>query len=230
VRVGPGNQYALLTQITSRDVFDVIGYYEWGQWWLLALPDGAQGWTYSAAVHVYGDTAQLPAVPAPPLPTGATRMASLHWTPLADGPCGAETEGQLSAAGTVEQNNRPQITVPSSTVGNEVTPSPVATRTALPTEMPTLQPVTEAVSSSACQVTFELLEQRYAACLVASCDLALQDSRVHDPVPVVACAQSNVKGNCTTPDGRVMIFYEGLRTLLSRNCVQEGGSWQSLEG
>lgn len=72
VRSGPGEEYPIVDLFLQGQTAQIIGRYDdtpIGTWWLvLRIGQGINGWVWSGATDVSGDTASVPVLEAPPTP------------------------------------------------------------------------------------------------------------------------------------------------------------------
>lgn len=73
VRVGDGQEFAVLRSLLQGTQVDVIGIASTGSgWYLVRLPDGGEGWMSPQVLTVTGDTGALRPVQPPPRPVAPT--------------------------------------------------------------------------------------------------------------------------------------------------------------
>jgi serine/threonine-protein kinase len=130
VKEGPGSQFLTVGTLEANQQLVIVGLSEDGAWYLIALPDGTQGWVAvsAALVETQGDLNLVPlvALTATPTPTSTlTPTATLTETPTA-------TLTETPTATLTE--------TPTETPTLTETPTPTATFTDLPTDLPTRTP------------------------------------------------------------------------------------------
>ncbi len=84
VRAGDSTAYPIIGALMTNQAAPVVGISSTGSgWWVIALPDGRQGWVSPTVVIVTGDTTGLPAVTPPrsPAPPAAPTTAPGQPTP-----------------------------------------------------------------------------------------------------------------------------------------------------
>jgi serine/threonine-protein kinase len=145
VRLGPGSQYPVVGQVEANRPLDIVGISDDGVWYLIVLPDGAQGWlVLSPFVTFAGDLNVVPFAEAPtdtPVPTATdtpTRTPTETFTPSA-----TPTETFTPSPSATDTPTPPPTATlrPTSTdtpTATEVAPSetPAPTATIAPTETP----------------------------------------------------------------------------------------------
>ncbi len=67
-RTGPSDDYDLVFTANPGPSYTIIGVYNRGGYWIVANPLGGTCWLWGQNAVVSGNTAGLPAYPAPPLP------------------------------------------------------------------------------------------------------------------------------------------------------------------
>ncbi len=77
MRVGPGNQFAKITDIAANDALTVIGISQDSLWFRVVASNGLRGWVASSAVQAYGDLASVPIAQPPTLTPSFTPTPSL---------------------------------------------------------------------------------------------------------------------------------------------------------
>lgn len=118
VRTSPSTEAEIIYTIAVGETRPVIGRSDRVEWWVVALPDGTQGWVADIAVAINGYTGYLPIVPS----TGNT-----SWNPTPNPTC----------------TDVPTLTpTPTSTLTPTVTASPT------PTITPTGQTITATATIS----------------------------------------------------------------------------------
>ncbi len=74
VRSGPGEDYPIVDLFLQGQTAQITGRYDdtpIGTWWLVArIGAGIDGWVWSGAADVAGDTSGVPILEAPPTPEG----------------------------------------------------------------------------------------------------------------------------------------------------------------
>ncbi|MBZ0284901.1 MAG: protein kinase [Anaerolineae bacterium] len=79
MRVGPGNQFAKITDVRAGETLNIIGISADGLWFRVVTTNGLRGWVLISLVRAYGFLAELPIV-APPTLT-PTNTATVTPTP-----------------------------------------------------------------------------------------------------------------------------------------------------
>ena len=105
VRSLPAADSALFSQLVYLESRGIIGRFATGEWWLIVLADGSQGWVADASGTVFGNTSAVPALDEDKIPVNEA-----SWLPTPDPACPTLTP----------------TTVPTATS----TPEPTATATA----------------------------------------------------------------------------------------------------
>jgi uncharacterized protein YgiM (DUF1202 family) len=133
VRLGPGQDYPIATNLSAGDRLDIVGISEDGSWYQVLLPDGSYGWVSGSAslIQTAGDTDTVSVALAPSdTPT---------WTPT---PTNTPTPTPTpTATDTPTPTSTPTATstaTPTATATDTPTYTPTATHTATPTFTPTM--------------------------------------------------------------------------------------------
>jgi len=67
MRVGPGNQFAKITDVRAGETLNIIGISADGLWFRVVTSNGLRGWVLISLVNAYGFLAELPIAPSPTL-------------------------------------------------------------------------------------------------------------------------------------------------------------------
>lgn len=67
MRVGPGNQFAKITDVRAGETLNIIGISADGLWFRVVTANGLRGWVLISLVRAYGFLAELPIAPSPTL-------------------------------------------------------------------------------------------------------------------------------------------------------------------
>lgn len=86
VRLGPGQDYEILTQMVYFEVHPIVGRSANAPWWQIQLPDGTLGWVADVAVVVHGNIAFAPLLDSPPI-AGSTPTPGPQWNPTPNPIC-----------------------------------------------------------------------------------------------------------------------------------------------
>jgi hypothetical protein len=88
VRQGPGDDYALLGQLTTGDIRPLVGRAASATWWVIELETGGSGWVMNVttAVSIQGYIGLLPLV-SPPAIGGNTPTPGPTWQPTPNPNC-----------------------------------------------------------------------------------------------------------------------------------------------
>ncbi|MGQ9626459.1 MAG: SH3 domain-containing protein [Anaerolineae bacterium] len=87
VRGGPGTEYETLDKLAEGDKVEILGRNESGDWLLVRLEEGDEGWISAAfveaSVNITEEVPLAPKIPAPPSPTPApTAQETAKFTPI----------------------------------------------------------------------------------------------------------------------------------------------------
>lgn len=138
LRTGPGSQYPTMGALDPSTPVDIVGISDDGVWYLVALPDGRQGWlALSPFIQTAGDLNVAPIVlppsdtPTPPPTETPTATPTDTFTPS---PVPTETPTETATPKpTATETPTPE---PSATLRPLATDTPVPTETPVPTDTP----------------------------------------------------------------------------------------------
>ena len=153
VRLGPGQDYEVVTQMVYFEVHPIVGRSAHAPWWQIRLPDGTLGWVADVAVVVHGNTAFAPLVDSPPI-AGSTPTPGPLWNHTPNPLCPPVPTVTATATGapatvtsappTATTTAAPAATMTSTPTGAPPTALPSLTRTAVPVVATATAPATAA--------------------------------------------------------------------------------------
>lgn len=171
VRLGPGIDYEITSQLIVNEVRPIIGRAADAPWWLIQLANGETGWVADEVIQVQGNTVGVPIAPTPLL-ANVTTTPGAPWqpTPLSHCPTSTAKPNTATPAPTVARatsastlvvaplaSHTPAVSYPV-TVAQEgltnvkelsaVTPTYTATPITLPTLVAVVPPAVTAVPTN----------------------------------------------------------------------------------
>ncbi len=139
VRLGPGQDYEIVTQMVYFEVHPIVGRSAHAPWWQIQLPDGTLGWVANVAVVVHGNSAFAPLVDSPPI-AGSTPTPGPLWNPTPNPLCPpvpTATAAPTDAPATVTSAPPTATTTAAALAAAAATMTPTPT-SAPPTALPSL--------------------------------------------------------------------------------------------
>lgn len=130
VRLGPGQDYEILTQMVYFEVHPIVGRSANAPWWQIQLPDGTPGWVADIAVVVHGNIAFAPLLDSPPI-VGSTPTPGPQWNPTPNPTC-----PPVPTATATPTDAPATATSPPATGTTTATVAPVVTATGTPASAP----------------------------------------------------------------------------------------------